>query len=167
MIWVGFARLAKNVRVGFVANPLILAFRGTKVLPSACASVRDLAGYPGTVEISTSIPKFIAIQPRIKRPISQSIPLAPAEIRDAVFRELIKISPASNYREELVTGPGGLLSLIQRYSRFMKSPHPVEQEKAEVELNQLMDRIRVITEATLLTTGFHTHKRQWRKMRNG
>jgi hypothetical protein len=102
-----------------------------------------------------------------KRPISQSIPLAPAEIRDAVFRELIKISPASNYREELVTGPGGLLSLIQRYSRFMKSPHPVEQEKAEVELNQLMDRIRVITEATLLTTGFHTHKRQWRKMRNG
>ena len=31
--------LAKNVRVGFGANPLIVAFRETKVLPSACASV--------------------------------------------------------------------------------------------------------------------------------
>ena len=44
------------------------------------------------------------------RPISQSIPLAPLEIRDAVFRELIRISPAANYIEELVAGPAGLLS---------------------------------------------------------
>ena len=41
--------------------------------------------------------------------MSQSIPLASLEIRDAVFREFIRLSPASNY-EELVTGPGGLLS---------------------------------------------------------
>jgi hypothetical protein len=40
--------------------------------------------------------------------MSQSIPLASLEIRDAVFRELIKLSPASNYRDELVTGPSGL-----------------------------------------------------------
>jgi hypothetical protein len=53
---------------------------------------------------------FITIRPRIQRPLSQSIRLASLEIRDAVFRELIKLSPASNYREELVTGPGGLLS---------------------------------------------------------
>jgi hypothetical protein len=32
------------------------------------------------------------------------------EIRDTGFRELIRISPASNYMEALVTGPGGLLS---------------------------------------------------------
>jgi hypothetical protein len=32
------------------------------------------------------------------------------EIRDAVFREFIRFSPASNYIKELVTGPGGLLS---------------------------------------------------------
>ena len=50
------------------------------------------------------------IRPRIQRPMSQSIPLASLEIRDAVFRELIRISPASNYTQELVTGPGGLLS---------------------------------------------------------
>jgi hypothetical protein len=43
-------------------------------------------------------------------PYRESIPLPPLEIRDAVFQELIRISPASNYREELVTGPGGLLS---------------------------------------------------------
>ncbi|HXQ35071.1 MAG TPA: hypothetical protein VN843_13740 [Anaerolineales bacterium] len=42
--------------------------------------------------------------------MSQSIPLASLEIRDAVFRELIRISPASNYVPELVAGPAGLLS---------------------------------------------------------
>jgi hypothetical protein len=40
----------------------------------------------------------------------QSIPLAPLEIRDAVFQELIRISPASIYRKELIIGPGGLFS---------------------------------------------------------
>jgi hypothetical protein len=58
-------------------------------------------------------------------------------------------------------------SLIERYARFMKSPQAVEQERAEMELDQLTDRIRVITEAALLTSGFHTHKRQWRKLRHG
>jgi hypothetical protein len=169
MISVGFARVSKKRPCRICGKPTYFGFsrdEGTSICMRVSAGSRGLSRNGGNIHVHTEIP-FIAIQPRIKRPISQSIPLAPAEIRDAVFRELIKISPASNYREELVTGPGGLLSLIQRYSRFMKSPHPVEQEKAEVELNQLMDRIRVITEATLLTTGFHTHKRQWRKMRNG
>ena len=42
--------------------------------------------------------------------MSQSTPPAPLEIRDAVFREFIRLSPASNYMEELGTGSGGLLS---------------------------------------------------------
>jgi hypothetical protein len=42
--------------------------------------------------------------------MSQSIPLASLEIRDAVFQELIRISLASNFMEELVAGPAGLLS---------------------------------------------------------
>ena len=50
MISVGFARVSKNVRVGFVVNPLIVAYQGTKVLPSVCALVRDLAGYRATVK---------------------------------------------------------------------------------------------------------------------
>ena len=47
-----------------------------------------------------------------KRPCrtNQSVPRASLEIRNAVFQELIRISPASNYMEELVAGPGGLLS---------------------------------------------------------
>jgi hypothetical protein len=57
--------------------------------------------------------------------------------------------------------------LIERYARLMKSPHAVTQEKMEAELDQLTDRIRVITDAALLAAGFRTHKRQWRKMRHG
>jgi len=43
MISVGFRRVSKTVRVGFVANRPIVASQRTKVLPSACASVRALA----------------------------------------------------------------------------------------------------------------------------
>ena len=57
--------------------------------------------------------------------------------------------------------------LLEKFTRLMKSPQAMAQEKAETEMDQLADRIRVITEAALLTAGFHTHKRQWRKMRNG
>src|SRR5258708_12774424 len=64
--------------------------------------------------------------------LHQSIPLAPLEIRDAVFQELIRISPASNYMEELVTGPGGLLSrrlLEDHLTRYGALPR-TKQERA-------------------------------------
>ena len=51
---------ARSVLVGFAVNPPIVAFHGTKVLPSACASVQDLAGYPVTVEISHVHPETVA-----------------------------------------------------------------------------------------------------------
>ena len=57
--------------------------------------------------------------------------------------------------------------LLERFARSRKSPQAVEQERAEAALDQLADRIQLITQASLLTAGFHTHKRQWRKMRNG
>jgi hypothetical protein len=74
--------------------------------------MRDLAGYPVTAETYMSILRFHSsmIRPRIKARNSQLISPAPLQIRDAVFRELIRSSPASNYMEELVTGLGGLLS---------------------------------------------------------
>jgi hypothetical protein len=53
---------------------------------------------------------FITIRPTTKRLISQSVQPACLEIRDAAFQELIRISPASNYMQELVSGPAGLLS---------------------------------------------------------
>ena len=53
---------------------------------------------------------FITTGPKIKNANSQSFSPAPLKIRDAVFRKFVRLSPASNYMEELVTGPGGLLS---------------------------------------------------------
>ena len=56
--------------------------------------------------------------------------------------------------------------LLERFARSMKSPQQVQQEKAEAALEQASDLIELITQASLLSAGFHTHKRQWRRMRN-
>ena len=108
-----------------------MAFRETKVFPSACASVRDLADNLATWKYTrpSGIP-FLTIRPRILRPNHQSISPAPLEIRDAVFRELIKISPASNYRE-LVTGPSGLLSrgLQEQHTTRYGALPPTNQQR--------------------------------------
>ena len=95
------------------------------------AGSRGLSRNGGNIHVHSEIP-FITIQPRIKRPISQSIPLAPLEIRDAVFRELIRISPASNYREELVTGPSGLLSrgLLEQHTTSYGALPPTNERRA-------------------------------------
>jgi len=42
----------------------------------------------------------------------------------------------------------------------------VKQEKADGALEQATDLIRLMTEAALLTAGYHTHHRQWRRKRN-
>jgi len=57
--------------------------------------------------------------------------------------------------------------LLERLARSMKSSETVEQEKVEDLMDQLSDRICLVTQATLLVTGFHTHKRQWREFRHG
>ena len=56
--------------------------------------------------------------------------------------------------------------LIERFARSMKSPDEIKFEKAEAALDQASDLIELITEASLLAAGFHTHKRQWRRKRN-
>jgi hypothetical protein len=56
--------------------------------------------------------------------------------------------------------------LLERFARTMKSPQQVQQEKAEAALEQASDLIKLISHAAFLTAGFHTHKRQWRRMRN-
>ena len=58
MISVGFARVSKKRPCRICGKPTYCDFSRAKVLPSACASVRDLAGYPATVETYSSIPKF-------------------------------------------------------------------------------------------------------------
>jgi len=39
-----------------------------------------------------------------------AVKLVPIEVRNAIYRELIRISPASRYRRQLIHGPNGLLS---------------------------------------------------------
>ena len=48
--------------------------------------------------------------PRPSNGIKAAVDLAPLEIRHAVYSELIRLSPASNYYRELVYGTDGLLS---------------------------------------------------------
>ena len=104
MISVGFQRVSKKRPCRICGKPTYCGFsrdEGTSICMRISPGSRGFSRNGGNIHVHTEIP-FITIQPRIMRPISQSIPLASPEIRDAVFRELIKISPASNYREELV-----------------------------------------------------------------
>jgi hypothetical protein len=50
--------------------------------------------------------------PQKKRriPAAPKVDLAPLEIRHAVYTELLKLSPATNYKKELIESPGGLAS---------------------------------------------------------
>ena len=134
MISVGFARVCKKRPCRICGKPTYCGFsrdEGTSICMRISAGSRGLSRNGGNIHVHTEIP-FITIQPRIQRPMSQSIPLAPPEIRDAVFRELIKISPASNYREELVTGPSGLLSrgLLEQHTTSYGALPPTNQQRA-------------------------------------
>ena len=53
---------------------------------------------------------LMADAPQASSRIEASIDLAPLEVRHAVYSELIRLSPASNYYHELVSGAKGLLS---------------------------------------------------------
>jgi hypothetical protein len=82
----------------------------------------------GNIHIHTEIP-FVTTQPLSK---IQSSSLAPLEIRSAVFQELIRISPAANYTDELVTGPGGLLSrgLLKAHALAYGALPPTKEQRA-------------------------------------
>lgn len=54
---------------------------------------------------------FLVAKPRsIKTPTLHPIGIAPIEIRNAVYEELIRRSPALNYSSQLIDGPTGLLT---------------------------------------------------------
>jgi hypothetical protein len=57
--------------------------------------------------------------------------------------------------------------LLERLARNIRPPEVVELEKAEAALKQVTDFVHLVTQAALLAAGFHTHKRQWRKTRDG
>ena len=112
MISVGFARVSKKRPCRICGKPTYCGFsrdEGTSICMRISAGSRGLSRNGGNIHVHPEIP-FLMIRPRIKIRNSQLITPASLEIRDAVFRELIRSSPASNYMDELVTGLGGLLS---------------------------------------------------------
>ncbi|MEK6283038.1 MAG: hypothetical protein AABN95_21985 [Acidobacteriota bacterium] len=85
----------------------------------------------GNIHVHTEIALTPPIQQKLQ-PAQPSIPLAPLEIRDAVFRELIHISPASSYQQQLVSGAGGLYSrgLLKEHAKDYGALPPTKQERA-------------------------------------
>ena len=83
----------------------------------------------GNIHVHTEIPFITTHQPLAK---TQSSSLAPLNIRAAVFQELIRISPAANYTEELVRGPGGLLSrgLLKAHALAYGALPPTKEQRA-------------------------------------
>ncbi len=55
--------------------------------------------------------------------------------------------------------------LLERVAHTINSPEVMKEHKAEAVLKQAGDLIHLITQAALLTSGFHTHHRQWRRRR--
>lgn len=55
---------------------------------------------------------------------------------------------------------------IERFARYMKSSEQLKFEEAQAAIEQASELIQLTTQAALLTAGFHTHKRQWRRKRN-
>jgi hypothetical protein len=112
MISVGFQRLSKKRPCRICGKPTYCDFsrdEGTSICMRISAGSRRLSRNGGNIHVHPEIP-FITIRPTFNRWISKSVPPAALEIRDAVFQELIRISPASNYIEELVAALVGLLS---------------------------------------------------------
>lgn len=56
---------------------------------------------------------------------------------------------------------------LQKLLRAKKTMEAEELENAEAVLDRAVELVQLFTEATLLTSGFHTHRRQWRRKRNG
>ncbi len=130
----GFQRVSKK-RPCRICNQFTYCGYATDERTSICMRVstgsRGMSKNGGSIHVHTDVVPTPIIQ-RSPRPSAPSIPLAPIDIRDAVFRELIRISPASNYYPRLVSGPGGLLSrgLSARQIPNYGALPPTQKERA-------------------------------------
>jgi len=104
---------------------------------SICMRVSN--GAKGTARNGGNIHVHNEVRPacsarRETRPTPPSIEIAPIEIRDAVYRELIRISPAQKYYPHLVDGPAGLLSrgLLERETHNYGALPPTQKERAQL-----------------------------------
>lgn len=87
----------------------------------------------GNIHVHTEIPTTPIIK-QTPKPALPSIPVAPLEIRHAVFQELIRISPASSYHVELISGSGGLYSrgLLGHQTKNYGALPPDQKERAQL-----------------------------------
>ncbi len=89
----------------------------TSICMRVSQGARGISQNGGNIHVHTEIPTTIPILTASPTHSPPSIPIAPLEIRHAVFTELIRLSPAAKYRTELVTGPSGL------YARGLTHQH--------------------------------------------
>lgn len=75
--------------------------------------------------------------------------------------------------KSVYVGRGEIADLISQFQsssrageRIARANKLLESKKEENLLNTVVELIRLFTRATLLTAGFHTHERQWRRKRN-
>lgn len=54
---------------------------------------------------------------------------------------------------------------IEKLLRVKKSIEAQEVERIEAAIDRAVELVQLFTDATLLTAGFHTHRRQWRRKR--
>ena len=54
---------------------------------------------------------------------------------------------------------------IEKLLRVKKLMEAQEVERIEASLDRAVELVQLFTDATLLTAGFHTHRRQWRRKR--
>src|SRR5260370_674383 len=104
---------------------------------SICMRVSDgakgTARNGGNIHVHNDVSRTSS--PRNKTtPAPPSIEIASIEIRDAVYRELIRISPAQKYYPHLVDGADGLLSrgLLERETHNYGALPPTQKERAQL-----------------------------------
>ena len=56
---------------------------------------------------------------------------------------------------------------LQKLMRAKRSIEVNELERVEATLDRAIELTQLFTQAALLAAGFHTHRRQWRRKRNG
>ena len=95
------------------------------------AGSRGLSRNGGNIHVHADIP-FIAIRPRIKSRNSVINSRKTASLISRGAGEIDRISPLSRYMEELVTGPGGLLSrgLLEEHATSYGALPRTKRERA-------------------------------------
>jgi hypothetical protein len=103
---------------------------------SICMRVSDGRKGParngGHVHVHNDLPVSFDRQTAPRKPATQPIKVAPIEVRDAVYRDLIRLSPAIRYSRQLIDHPTGLRArgLLQQETVGYGALPPTQKERA-------------------------------------